>query len=86
MSNMQREGSFRLRGILAGQRVISLLDTGATHNFIDSRLVEKRGIQTQQFEGIRVKVADGYTLNCKRMIPDLPMKINNFELRQISML
>lgn len=81
MSSMQREGSFRLCGILAGQRVISLFDTGTTHNFIDSRFVEKRGIQTQQFEGIRVKVADGHTLTCERMIPNLPLKLNNFEFK-----
>lgn len=81
MSSMQREVSFRLRGLLAGQRVILLLDTGATHNFIDARLVEKRGIQTQEFEGIRVKVVDGYTLTYDRMILDLPMRLNNFEFK-----
>ena len=44
LTSVQQEGSFRMRGVLAGQRVITLLDTGATHNFIDSRLIERRGI------------------------------------------
>ena len=44
LTSAQQEGSFKMRGVLAGQRVITLLDTGATHNFIDSRLIERRGI------------------------------------------
>lgn len=62
LTSIQKDGSFRLRGLLAGQKVITLLDTGVMHNFIDARLVERRGIQTNEFEGIRVKVADGYPL------------------------
>lgn len=81
MSSMQGEGSFRLRGLLAGQRVISLLDTVVTHNCIDARLVDKRGIQTQEFEGIRVKVADGNVLICDKMISDSPIKLNNYEFK-----
>ena len=81
LSSIQQEGSFRLRGVLAGQRVITLLDTGATHNFIDARFVEKRGLITEEFEGIRVKVADGYTLRCERMIRDLPLRLNNYEFK-----
>lgn len=41
-----------MRGVLAGQKIITLLDTGATHNFIDARLVERYGIYTKEFEGI----------------------------------
>ena len=47
-----QEGSVRLRGVLAGQRVITLVDTGATHNFIEARFVERRGIMTEEFEGL----------------------------------
>jgi hypothetical protein len=36
LSSIQQEGSFRLRGVLAGQKVITLVDIGAMHNFIDA--------------------------------------------------
>jgi hypothetical protein len=36
-----------------------LIDGGATHNFIDSALVAKRGIPTMDFEGFDVAVAQG---------------------------
>ena len=67
-----------MRGVLAGQLVITLVDIGATHNFIDARLVERRDIQTEEFGGIRVRVVDGYVLNCDCKITGLPLDINNY--------
>ena len=52
LTSIQREGSFRMRGVLAGQNIITLLDTSATHNFIDTRLVERHGIHIEEFDGI----------------------------------
>ncbi|XP_059068585.1 uncharacterized protein LOC131859077 [Cryptomeria japonica] len=54
---------------------------GATHNFIDARLLERRNICTKDFEGIRVKVVDGYTLKCEKMIPNLPIPLNTFKFK-----
>ena len=34
----------RVRGTVRGQRVSVLVDSGATHNFIDAQMVERRGI------------------------------------------
>ena len=58
-----------------------MLDTSATHNLIDSRLIERHGIPTKQFEGLRVRVVDGYILKCDRKITSLPLKINNFDFK-----
>ena len=30
---------------------------------------------------MRVKVADGYTLRCDRMVQDLPLRLNNYEFK-----
>lgn len=70
-----------MRGVLAGQGVITFPDIGATHNFTDSRLIEKCGIHTEQFESLRVKVADGYILKCDRKITVFPLKINKFDFK-----
>ena len=70
-----------MRGVLDGQGVITLVDTGATHNFIDARLVEKRGIQIEEFGRIRVRVADGYVFNCDRKITGLPLEVNNYAFK-----
>ena len=44
LTEAQKEITFKVRGTIQGQKVISLIDTGATHNFIDARLVAKRGL------------------------------------------
>ena len=55
-----------------------MVDTSATHNFIDARLVERCGIQTKDFGGIRVRVADGYVLNCDHKNTGIPLEVNNY--------
>lgn len=44
--------------------MIVLVDSRATHNFIDLALVEKRGIQIEDFEGFNVMVVDGFNMDC----------------------
>ena len=50
---------------------MSLVDTEATHKFIDQKLVEKRELQSEIFEGFGVKVADGAVLDYTRRISQL---------------
>lgn len=38
--------TMKLDGVLAGQNVKFLLDSGSTHNFVDSRLLKKWGWQS----------------------------------------
>jgi hypothetical protein len=57
-----------------------LVDGGATHNFIDTSLVARRGLRTEEFEGFHVAVANGYTMTCLDMIPDLKVKQGNYTL------
>jgi hypothetical protein len=58
----------------------TLVDGGATHNFIDASLVARRGLHTEEFEGFHVAVADGYTMTCLEMVPDLEVKLGNYTL------
>ncbi|XP_057840771.2 uncharacterized protein LOC131050589 [Cryptomeria japonica] len=54
---------FIVRGVLNGQRVVVMLDSGSTHNFIDAALVEKCGSQTEKHEGFDVRVVGGTNLS-----------------------
>jgi hypothetical protein len=47
---------------MQGKRVTTLVDGGATHNFIDVTLVTRRQIPVEDFEGLNVVVADGYNM------------------------
>ena len=45
---------------IQGKWEITLIDGGATHNFIDASLVSIWELQTEEFEGFDVAVADGH--------------------------
>jgi hypothetical protein len=51
ISGVQNLSTFRIRGVLQGQRVTILIDGGASHNFIDEYLVNRRHLPTLEFEG-----------------------------------
>ena len=57
LSGVPRFHTLRVRGVVQGHRVGVLIDGGATHNFIDSAWVAKRGIPTEKFEGFTIAVA-----------------------------
>jgi hypothetical protein len=73
--------TLRIRGIIQGQWAITLIDDGATHNFIDTSLVSKRALQTEELEGFYVTVADGHTVECLDRIPNLEMNLGNYIVR-----
>jgi hypothetical protein len=80
LSGVPRYNTLRLKDLVQGQRMNALIDGGATHNFIDASLVARRGLRTEEFEGFHVAVADGYTMTCLDMIPDLEVKLGNYTL------
>jgi len=72
--------TFRIRGILQEQRVTTLIDGGAMHNFIDAMLVTRRCIPTEDFEGFNIVVADGYNMICTQRIRGLDVTLGNYTL------
>jgi hypothetical protein len=69
-----------IRGVVQCQRVTILIDGGATHNFIDSSWVAKRGIPTMDFEGLDVVVAGGRIMLCTQKIPLLCVVLGNYTI------
>ena len=69
-----------MRGVLQGQRCTVLIDGGATHNFIDRKLVERRGLPIEEFEGFTVVVARGGRMECTRWILKLHITLGNYNL------
>ena len=63
-----------------GQRVYVLIDSGATHNFIDAQPVHKRGIPMEEFEGFPVLVPGAMTLQCAKYVPELTITMGTYTL------
>jgi hypothetical protein len=80
LSGIPRFHTFRMRGGVQGQRVTVLVDGGASHNFIDASLVERKGITTEAFEGFSVIILGENTLNCTRYVPRMTLNLGNYEI------
>jgi hypothetical protein len=80
ISGVPKFNTFRMRGVLQGQRVSVLIDGGASHNFIDAALLKRRHIPIVEFEGFKVEVAGGSTMPCDRYIPGMKLTLGRHEL------
>jgi hypothetical protein len=49
INGVPKYNTFRMRGVLKGKRVSMLIDGCASHNFIDSTLLQRRHIPTFEF-------------------------------------
>ena len=73
---------FCVQGTLQGQRVIVMLDSRATLNFINSSLVKQRGLPTKTHVGFQVKVAGGTLLPCTHLVPQLSITMENHTMTE----
>lgn len=71
---------FRVKGVVKGQHIFCLLDTGASHNFISIRMVSKRGLQTVDILEFEVKVAGGEVLSCTEKVSSLQIQFDDYLL------
>jgi hypothetical protein len=69
-----------MRGVLQGHRVSVLIDGGASHNFIDAALLNKRHIPRVEFEGFKVEVVGGSSMPCHRYNQGLKITLERHEL------
>jgi hypothetical protein len=60
---------------IQGQRLLALLDTGSTHNFIQGAAMQKLGLATAAGDQLRVTVANGDRLRCVGVARDVPVMI-----------
>lgn len=70
----------RIKGTVQGQCVYILVDIGATHNFIDAQMVQRRGITTAEFEGFSVLILGDRTMQCTRYVSALTITMGNYSM------
>ena len=62
---------------MQGQKVMVILDVGATHNFVDETLVERIKLQVKTFDGFTVIIPVNNSMNCTKWFPKLQITIGN---------
>lgn len=75
ISNDYEDRPLKLKGFLKGQKIISLVDSGTSHNFIRQNLVTRRKLKAKEFEGFKVALRNGTINNCTKVIPQLEIKV-----------
>ncbi|KAA0033896.1 retrotransposon protein [Cucumis melo var. makuwa] len=70
------KGTMKLRGTIKGRKVIILIDSGATHNFIHQGIVQELALSLHGKTKFGVTIGDGTTLEgkgiCKKIEAKLP--------------
>jgi hypothetical protein len=69
-----------MRVVLQGESVLVLIDGGASHNFIDETLLNRRHIPRVEFEGFKVEVVGGSSMPCDRYNRGLKLTLERHEL------
>ncbi|XP_059068313.1 uncharacterized protein LOC131858861 [Cryptomeria japonica] len=82
ISQVNENRPFRLKGTLKGQRVIALVDSGASHDFISKNLVTKRKLKTKDFNGFKVAFANGNIDPCTKIVPQLEITIGEHTIQR----
>lgn len=77
LSGVSKYHPFRVREVLKGQQGTCLVDSGATHNFINVRLVVKRGVQVEGFSGFSVMVVDGFKMTYTK-VSQLSLQLGDY--------
>ena len=66
--------------MVKGQHIVCLLDTGASHNFISTRMVARRGLPIVDIPEFEVKVAGDEVLGCTGKVVGLQIQFDDYLL------
>ncbi|KAH9288810.1 hypothetical protein KI387_032927, partial [Taxus chinensis] len=80
LSGAPKYNPFMFEGTMFGCRIMALLDSGSTHNFLDAGLVDQKGLQCDNFEGFDVTIAGGLTLPCKKKVNQVNILFGEYTL------
>lgn len=86
MTDMTRENSMKLRGYIGCANVVLLVDSGATSNFIDERLVHQMGWPVIETRGFGVRVGGGRVIRSRGKCVNVPLEIQGIEIMEDSLL
>jgi hypothetical protein len=76
----ERPQSIQLKGAVGGVPVVILVDSGATHNFVDKRLVQKMSWAVDNSTSMSIKLGDGTKAQSIGVCPDLNIEVGEVQL------
>ena len=77
LAGIRNEHTMLLLVTLHGERLVALLDTGSTHNFLPAATMRRLGLEPTGGDHLRVTVANGDRLHCHGMAQHVPLSIGD---------
>ncbi|XP_028554071.1 uncharacterized protein LOC114580489 [Dendrobium catenatum] len=82
IAGLTSHSTMKLEGEIAGYKVMVLIDSGATHNFIACRLVERVGLPVTQGRGVGVILGTGKKERCSGQCKGVTLTLQGEETVQ----
>lgn len=67
LTGLDNTATMRIQAAMKNTKVIFLIDSGSSNNFIDIRVVKKLGLDLSEIKGIELMVANGEKLKVTYM-------------------
>lgn len=74
--------SMRLKGIAQVREITTLIDCGATHNFVSHKVFNKLGIKMEKGKRFTVQVGDGYELQSRGIYKGVTVQLQGITISQ----
>ncbi|TXG61145.1 hypothetical protein EZV62_012508 [Acer yangbiense] len=80
MSGVSKPSTMRLMAWVRKFEVSMLVDSGSSHNFINTNIVRKIGLRGAAIEPFDVKVANGEKLKCEKVVHEVKMNVQGVRI------
>ncbi|KZV57116.1 peroxidase 64 [Dorcoceras hygrometricum] len=78
ISGMTQPQTMKLRGRIKDEEVIVMVDSGASHNFVSRKLVEKLGLEIDEAVRFGVCLGDGTKVRCQGLCLELVVQLGTY--------
>lgn len=68
ITGMNSGNTMRVEMVIEGISVTALIDSGSTHNFIDTEIAESLGLKVQECPSLQVAVANGALITIQAFV------------------
>ena len=74
--------TMKVEGTLEGRKVLILIDSGSTHNFISTSLVKQLGLKVSTVPSFGVQIGNGQIIQCNQICRDLSMVLSGLKITE----
>ena len=72
----------KIQGTLQGNKVLILIDSGSTHNFISEQVVQKAGLPIQIIPSFSVQIGNKDAIHCNQICHDVEVQLLSLNITQ----